>query len=171
MKLLRRAGHKPRYQSSKQKGWDRVLDKRADFVVVAGGDGTVAGVTRRMVGRKVPVAVLPSGTANNVGRSLGLLKKPFEELVESWRGARRVPLDVGIVSGPWGERYFIEGVGAGLFACLLVKSEQNPGKKEKENRTKGPQRVVDNALRRLKEAAETEEPVEICATLDGVDIS
>jgi len=75
LKLLRRAGHKPRYQSSKEKGWDRVLDKRAGLVVVAGGDGTVAGVARRMVGRGVPVAVLPDGTANNIARSLGLLKK------------------------------------------------------------------------------------------------
>ena len=171
MKLLRRAGHKPRYQSSKDKGWDRVLDKRADVVVVAGGDGTVAAVARRMVRRGVPVAVLPSGTANNVARSLGLLKKPFEELVRSWRDARRVPLDVGLASGPWGERYFIEGIGAGLFAGLLVRSEQNKGKKEKENKTKGPAKVVDGALRRLKELAEVAEPVEIGAQLDGVDIS
>ena len=63
MKLLRRAGHRPRYQSSKDKGWDRALDKRADLVVVAGGDGTVAAVARRMVRRGVPVAVLPAGTA------------------------------------------------------------------------------------------------------------
>ena len=171
MKLLRRAGHRPRYQSSKDKGWDRVLDKRADVVVVAGGDGTVAAVARRMVRRGVPVAVLPSGTANNVARSLGLLKKPFEELVRSWRDARRVPLDVGLASGPWGERYFIEGIGAGLFAGLLVRSEQNKGKKEKENKTKGPAKVVDGALRRLKELAEVAEPVEIGAQLDGVDIS
>ena len=171
MKLLRRAGHKPRYQSSKDEGWDRVLDKRADVVVVAGGDGTVAAVARRMVRRGVPVAVLPSGTANNVARSLGLLKKPFEELVRSWRDARRVPLDVGLASGPWGERYFIEGIGAGLFAGLLVRSEQNKGKKEKENKTKGPAKVVDGALRRLKELAEVAEPVEIGAQLDGVDIS
>jgi diacylglycerol kinase family enzyme len=82
-----------------------------------------------------------------------------------------VPLDVGIVCGPWGERYFIEGVGAGLFAGLLVRSEQNKGRKEQENKTKGPARVVDGALRRLKEAAETAEPVEIGARLDGVDIS
>ena len=170
-KLLRRAGHKPRYQSSKEKGWDRVLDKRAGLVVVAGGDGTVASVARRMVGRGIPVAVLPMGTANNIARSLGLLKKSFEELVKGWRDARRVPLDVGIVCGPWGERYFIEGVGAGLFAGLLVRSEQNKGRKEKENKTKGPARVVDGALRRLKEAAETAEPVEIGARLDGVDIS
>jgi diacylglycerol kinase family enzyme len=171
MKLLRRAGHKPRYQSSKEEDWDRVLDKRADLVVVAGGDGTVAAVARRMVRRGVPVAVLPSGTANNVARSLGLLKKPFEELVRGWRDARRVPLDVGLASGPWGERYFIEGIGAGLFAGLLVRSEQNKGKKEKENKTKGPAKVVDGALRRLTELAEVAEPVEIGAQLDGVDIS
>jgi diacylglycerol kinase family enzyme len=171
LKLLRRAGHKPRYQSSKEKGWDRVLDKRAGLVVVAGGDGTVAGVTRRMVGRDVPVAILPSGTANNIARSLGLLKKSFAELVDGWPDARRVRLDVGIASGPWGQRYFVEGLGAGLFAGMLVRSEQNQGKKEKENKTKGPARVVDGALRRLKEAAETAEPVEIAAHLDGVDIS
>jgi diacylglycerol kinase (ATP) len=171
LKLLRRAGHKPRYQSAKEKGWARVLDKKARVVVVAGGDGTVASVTRRMVGRGVPVAILPSGTANNIARSLGLLKRPFEELVRSWRGARRVPLDVGIASGPWGERYFIEGLGAGLFAGMLVRSEENDAQREKEKRTKRSKHVVDGALRRLKEAAERDEPVEISAQLDGVDIS
>jgi diacylglycerol kinase (ATP) len=171
MKLLRRAGHKARYQSVKEKSWDRVLDKRADLVVVAGGDGTVAGVTRRMVGRDVPVAILPAGTANNIARSFGLLKKPFEELVGSWRDARRVRLDVGIASGPWGQRYFVEGLGAGLFAELLVRSEEKQEEREKEKKAKRPAKVVDGALRRLKEAAETAEPVEIAAQLDGVDIS
>lgn len=170
-KLLRRAGHKPRYQSVKEKGWDRVLDKRADLVVVAGGDGTVGGVARRMVRRDVPVAILPSGTANNIARSLGLLKHPFEELVAGWRDARRRRLDVGIASGPWGERYFIEGLGAGLFAAMLVRSEQNEKKKAKEKKRKGPAHVVDGALKRLKQAAETAAPVEIAAQLDGVDVS
>jgi diacylglycerol kinase (ATP) len=148
-----------------------VLDKRADLVVVAGGDGTVAGVTRRMVGRGVPMAILPAGTANNIARSLGLLKKPFEELARGWRDARRVRLDVGIVSGPWGQRYFVEGLGAGLFAELLVRSEEKEQERVKEKKSKGPAKVVDGALRRLKEAAETAEPVEIAAQLDGVDIS
>ena len=171
LRLLRRAGHRPRYQSAKERGWDGVLDKRAGLVVVAGGDGTVASVTRRMVGRGVPVTILPLGTANNVARSLGLLKRPFEELVQGWRNARSVQLDVGIACGPWGERYFIEGLGAGLFATLLVRSEENRAKKEKEKKAKRPAHVVDGALRRLKEAAETAEPVEIAARLDGTDIS
>jgi diacylglycerol kinase family enzyme len=171
LKMLRREGHKPRYQSAKEEGWTRVLDKRADLVVVAGGDGTVANVTRHMVGRGVPVGVLPSGTANNIARSLGLLKRPFEELVRGWRDARRVRLDLGIASGPWGERYFIEGVGAGLFAGLLVRSEENAATREKEKKTKRPKHVVDNALRRLKEAAERDPAVEIAAQLDGVEIS
>ena len=170
-KLLRRAGHRPRYQSAKEKKWYRVLDKRTDLVVVAGGDGTVASVTRHMVRRGVPVAILPSGTANNVARSLGLLNRPFEELAQGWRDARRRRLDVGIASGPWGERYFIEGLGAGLFAELLVRSEQNEKKKQEEKKTRRPANVVDGALRRLKEAAETAEPVEIAAQLDGVDVS
>ena len=115
-----------------------MLDKRAGLVVVAGGDGTVARVARRMVGRGVPVAILPAGTANNIARSLGLLKQPFEELVRGWRDARRVQLDVGIAAGPWGERYFVEGLGAGLFAGLLVRSEENKEKEGEEEQDQAP---------------------------------
>ena len=172
VRLLEDAGHAVRYQSAKDEDWPEVLEKRADVVAVAGGDGTVASVTRHMVRRGVPMAILPSGTANNIARSLGLLRKPFEVLARGWRDARRVRLDVGIASGPWGEHYFVEGLGAGLFAGLLVRSEENKAKREEERKkAKRPARVVDNALRRLKEAARTAEPVEIAAQLDGVDVS
>ena len=160
--LLKQAGHKVRYQSAKDGGWKRSLKKPGDLVVVAGGDGTVGKVTRRMVGRGVPVALLPSGTANNIARTLGLVECPFEELVHGWEGARRVKLDVGIALGPWGERYFVEGVGAGLFADLIA----NPSSKELTGR-----RAVDDGLRRLRKAAARCEPLEVAAELDGDDIS
>jgi diacylglycerol kinase (ATP) len=166
-KLLRSLGHDVRYHSSKDKGLRRVLKKEADIVAVAGGDGTVAKVTRRMVGSKTPVAVLPSGTANNVGRSLGLLGRHFEELVRGWDGARRVKLDVGIAAGPWGERYFVEGLGAGLFAELLTHEKSAA----EQRRAKLKTNPVEGALERLKKAAETLEPVEVNARLDGEDIS
>ncbi|HEY1289078.1 MAG TPA: diacylglycerol kinase family protein [Burkholderiales bacterium] len=162
--LLESAGHKLRYQSSKEPGWKRALAKPADLVVVAGGDGTVGRVVRRMVGRGVPVTLLPLGTANNIARTFGLLGRPLQELVQGWERARRVKLDLGIAKGPWGERFFIEGVGVGLFANMLA----HPRKKPKNGK---PEDVVDRALRRLKDMTVHSDPVEVIATLDGEDIS
>jgi diacylglycerol kinase (ATP) len=90
-KLLGEAGHDVRYQSAKEDGWKKALKKDADLVVVAGGDGTVGRVPRRMAGRGVPMALLPSGTANNIARTLGQLERPFEELVRGWQTARAPP--------------------------------------------------------------------------------
>lgn len=164
-KLLSRAGHKVRYHSSKERGWKRALKKPADLVVVAGGDGTAGRVIRRMVGRDVPVTLLPSGTANNIARTLGLLERPFEDLVRGWETARRVKLDIGVTRGPWGERYFIEGLGAGLFGNLLARPKKKNAKVGK------PEDVVDRALRRLHDLAVHCEAVDVAASLDGEDIS
>ncbi len=162
-KLLERAGHEVRYQSAKDDGWKKALKKPADLVVVAGGDGTIGRVTRRMAGRGIPMALLPSGTANNIARTLGQLDRPFEELVRGWETGRRVRLDVALAKGPWGERYFIEGLGIGLFASLLARSEVAKPRKSK--------RPVEDALRRLRRLAEACEALEVAARLDGKDIS
>ena len=164
--LLRRAGHKVRYRSAKEPGWKKALKKPADLVVVAGGDGTVGRVVRRMPGRGAPVALLPSGTANNIARSLGQLERPYEELVRGWENARQVRLDVGVASGPWGERYFIEGVGVGVFAELLARSDPKKSKKLKQGKN-----PVEAGLRRLRKLVERAGPVEVHARLDGEDIS
>jgi diacylglycerol kinase (ATP) len=161
--MLSEHGHDVRYRSSKEDGWKKALKKPADLVVVAGGDGTVARVARRMVGREVPIGLLPSGTANNIARSLGQIERPFEELVRGWPNARRVKLDVGVARGPWGERYFIEGVGAGVFAELLGKPGRAKAKKAA--------RPVEDALQRLKKVAARCKPLEISAQVDGRDIS
>jgi diacylglycerol kinase family enzyme len=162
-KLLEEAGHKVRYRSSKEDDWKRALKKPADLIVVAGGDGTVGKVARRMVGRGVPVAVLPSGTANNIARTLGLVERPFEELIRGWQNARRVKLDAAIAAGPWGERYFIEGLGAGIFAELLAQPDSE--------KVKEPSAAVERALQRLRDRTMHTEPIEIAAHLDDEDIS
>jgi len=162
-RFLERHGHDVRYRSTKEDGWKGALKKSADLVAVAGGDGTVGKVARRMAGRGVPIGVLPSGTANNIAHTLGLIDKPFEEIVRGWEKPRRVKLDLGVVEGPWGERNFIEGVGAGLFASLLAKP--------KDKRRKKAKKPVENALERLRRAAGEAEPLELYARLDGEDIS
>jgi diacylglycerol kinase family enzyme len=157
--FLAEQGYDVRYQSAKEEDWKKALKKPADMIVVAGGDGTVAKVTRRMVGRGIPVGLLPAGTANNIARTLGLLERPFEELVRGWQNGRRVKLDVGVAKGPWGERYFVEGVGAGVFASLLANPSSDVAK------------GVERGLDRLKRHAKQCEPIELYARLDGKDIS
>ena len=165
-KLLRRAGHEVRYQSARENGWKRALRKPAELIVIAGGDGTVGRVVRRIADRGIPIALLPSGTANNIARSLDQVERPFEELVRGWEKARRVKLDVGVAEGPWGKRNFIEGVGFGLFAGLLASHEI-----EKKPRSKRGAGEVESALRRLKKDAERIEAIEVAAKLDGKDVS
>jgi diacylglycerol kinase (ATP) len=164
LKLLEAQGHEVRVQSADDDGWDKALSWPADWVAVAGGDGTVARVAKAMVGRGIPVAPLPAGTANNIARSLGLVDRPWEELIRGWPDARRVKLDVGLATGPWGKRYFVEGVGAGLFACLLSR----PGSR---GRRVKPEAGVDGALHRLESEAEACTPVETRMSLDGKDLS
>ncbi len=170
--LLEAAGHAVRYQSSKEDDWAKALEKRADLVVAAGGDGTVGRVARRMVGRNVPMAALPAGTANNISRTLGLVERSPEELVRSWDDPRRVKLDIGAAGGPWGERSFVESVGVGVFAGLLGRSDEKPpAKRPKRQKGKHAGEAVDGALRRLSEYAGECEALELAARLDGKDIS
>lgn len=125
--LIRRAGHRVAYQSSKEKRWKAALADPGDLVAVAGGDGTVGKVARRLVGQAVPLAVLPTGTANNVAATLGLAEAPLARLVAGWPAARRVRFDVGLARGPWGSTVFIEGFGVGLFAGTLARVKAGNG--------------------------------------------
>jgi len=168
VELLKDAGHQVRYQSSKDDAWAKALEEPAELVAVAGGDGTVSRIAKRMAGRGVPLATLPSGTANNISRSLGLTNRPFEELVRSWPQARRVRLDVGVAEGPWGMHYFVEGLGVGLFARLLASGS---GEKIKRSKTTRPDEKVDNALERLRKSAQRTKPIALKAALDGKDLS
>jgi diacylglycerol kinase family enzyme len=165
--LLKEAGYKVRYQSSKEKGWRRVLKKAADVVVVAAGDGTVSKVARRMIGKDVPIAVLPMGTANNISKTLGIADLPLTWLIRSWKTARHLEFDAGLAAGPWGERYFVEGIGAGLLTSSIPEVQDNrtmPQLKEAGVRVTYAQQI-------FREHLEVSPAVAVDATLDGEDIS
>jgi diacylglycerol kinase (ATP) len=118
--LIQAAGHKVKYHSSKEKDWKKALRRRCDIIAVAGGDGTVGKVARRLVGKPTPIAILPVGTANNLGHAMGLTGRALEPLIMEWEAARRVNFDIGEAKGPWGSNYFVEGVGVGLFAATIL---------------------------------------------------
>ena len=119
LRTIGNAGYSARYQSTKDPDWHKALDAPTDIIAVAGGDGIVGRVAKRCVGRAIPIAVLPLGTANNIARSLGLIDIPLDRLVEQWRTAPHQKVDVACATGPWGSFNFIEGMGVGLFTEIM----------------------------------------------------
>jgi diacylglycerol kinase (ATP) len=166
-RLIRDAGHEVTYQSSKEKGWTAALKKAADLVAVAGGDGTVGRVTRRMAGRGTPVTVLPTGTANNIARSLGIADTKIADLIAAWDTAPRLDFDAAMSKGPWGSRRFVEGLGIGLLAWTMPQASDSKALAKIED----PEKAVRYVLKMLQDRLEHYKPRALEATLDGRDIS
>jgi diacylglycerol kinase (ATP) len=103
----------------------RVDETAADVVVAAGGDGTIARVARALAHSNVPMAILPLGTANNIATGLGIRGTP-EALVAGWATATRRSFDLGLGTGPWGERRVVESIGGGLITHVIVVMKRRP---------------------------------------------
>lgn len=165
--LIRSAGHALTYRSTHDDDWAAALNEPADVIAVAGGDGTIGRVARRMAGGGIPLAVLPMGTANNISRTLGLVDLPFEKLVAGWHLMRIRKLDVGIANGPWGRRRFTEGLGVGVFAWILPEADASGTLASLEEAD----HKITYALQMLKDRLQACPPITLRATLDGDDLS
>ena len=69
---------------------------------------------------RLPMAILPIGTANNIAKSLGSLGS-VPEFIAGWRRAQRRRLAVGTVATRWGSMRFVESVGVGVFTGLVTR--------------------------------------------------
>ena len=126
---LHQLGYQPVYRAT-----DSEEDMRAALadvrghVFVAGGDGTIRAAALYLAGREdVVLGVIPMGTANNIGRTLGVTGEPLE-VIESYRAAAPRPFDVGRVAAPWGEDLFLEACGCGAFADIITEYDPEEGK-------------------------------------------
>ena len=169
VKWIRSAGYKVDYQSAKEKKWQKILRSPGDVVAVAGGDGTVGKVARRLIDTSTPIAVLPMGTANNIASSLGMSGMTLKNLIAGWKNARCVHFDAATARGPWGSRHFIEGFGLGLFAeamfCLHNAKEDDLA------HAKNPDHEIDLVLKILKSRLQKIQPRPLTVRLDGEDLS
>src|SRR5687767_5421958 len=115
---LARHGHQADYYSSVRE-WREEVGEAPELVVVAGGDGTIRKLARRVADATLPLTILPLGTANNVARALGLTDRPIDELVDGWRTGTIKRFDLGTVEGPWGSDVFLESAGVGVLAATM----------------------------------------------------
>jgi YegS/Rv2252/BmrU family lipid kinase len=87
---------------------------RPDLIIAAGGDGTVNEVITGMANSRVPLLVLPGGTANVLAKEIGLPSGLTQSLDLVDTGVvRRIAL------GKVGERYFVLMAGIGVDASIV----------------------------------------------------
>lgn len=79
------------------------------------------------MGKKVALALIPLGTANNIANTFGIKGSP-QEIVRSLDHPRKRHFDIGHFVAPWGESYFLEGAGFGFFADILALYDPEQGK-------------------------------------------
>ncbi len=94
-----------------------------DCLVAAGGDGTVALAGRALAHGRMPLAIVPLGTANNIAASLGINPDP-ERAIDAWKEQQVVRVDVGVVEDAKGRCLFIEGVGVGLLPAGIAAGQR-----------------------------------------------
>lgn len=148
IETIREAGFKCSYSSTKMVSWENIESKQIDFVVLAGGDGTVRKIAaelldRKMLDRKPPIGLLPMGTANNIAKTLGLSGEP-RKIIRDWHHGIIKKFDVGVINGLGEPGFFLESFGYGLFPKLMLEMERQ-GKEEIED----PKKKMQAALKLL----------------------
>jgi diacylglycerol kinase (ATP) len=138
------------YVSTKSEKFEKAFDQKVDLFIAAGGDGTIRKVLVGAREKKVPIAIFPLGTANNVARSLGISGTP-QELSETWDIDHVINFDLGLARGSWGTMSFIESFGVGLFAEYLDLAGDEDKREGAENLLQG-RKLLQKILKKAKPA-------------------
>jgi len=166
--MIEKKGYQCVYASTKEKGWK--VKSHIDFLIVAGGDGTVRKIVKKLLKRKVlqktlPIGLLPLGTANNIAKALDI-SGTTEETIDSWQTAHRKKFDVGYVTYSKETNFFLEGLGFGIFPYLMQEMK-NQDKESIED----PELKMRAALELLHQIVLSYEPRLCTLEVDGANHS
>lgn len=164
--LIESNGYACSYTSTKEPEWE--IGEDSDFLIIAGGDGTVRKVAEKLVDRKLtdkqfPIALLPMGTANNIASSLGYSGNTAQ-IIQSWSNNKIRRLDIGRISGTE-ENFFLEGFGFGVFPRLIKEM------KNRDSTAETSQKELQTALEKLVQIIDTYKGKECTLEIDGIDHS
>jgi YegS/Rv2252/BmrU family lipid kinase len=99
---------------------ERAAATEPERVVVAGGDGTIGGVAELAGRLGVPLAVIPTGTANDFARAYGIPADPEQAAVLAATGTETRALELGRLADG---RPFVNVASAGL-ASVAARNAQ-----------------------------------------------
>lgn len=121
-KMIAAAGYGVAYFNAKECDIARVVEKPADLIAAAGGDGTIRKVAALAKPDGPPLAILPLGTANNIANSLRI-GGSLHDLIAGWKEARLEKFYPIELDAPWGRQRLIEGIGFGAFAQVIDEAD------------------------------------------------
>ena len=169
VQTLRAAGHdvtaltEPSYAELVEQA-QKAIATKPDAVVVVGGDGMFSLGTNLLVGTKIPLGLVPSGTGNDMARGLGIPIGNTEAAIELLLGSLQAPprtIDVGRVCNADGRKSY--------FACVL-SAGFDAVVNERANLMRWPNGKSRYDLALLRELAMLK-PIRYRLTLDGVAVT
>ena len=96
----------------------RAIDDGADLVLALGGDGTINEVANGMIGSRVPLGILPAGTANVLAMEMGLGGR-LSRAIPRLANCAPERISVGLLRNEMGTRHFLMMAGVGLDAEIV----------------------------------------------------
>jgi len=125
-----------------------------DFVMAAGGDGTVAAAIDGLVGSRVPLGIIPIGTGNLVARELGLPLGTGDAVALLAGAPRSRRIDALRING----RSFVLNASVGVSAAIMGNTTRG------EKRFLGPMAYVGTGIWRVPGF----KPQRMDVTIDGL---
>jgi len=163
--IVEAQGYECGYSSTKEKGWREITDD-IDFLILAGGDGTVRKVVVKLIdkdGKNHPIALLPLGTANNISKALGI-NGHAKEIITHLDKDRRKKFDTGRIKGLKEGSLFIESFGYGVFPELMKLMKEKPVEESVM-----PEEEIKEAQRRVHDIILNYQAEDFIVTIDGME--
>lgn len=164
---IKAAGFDCSYSSTKKEMDEKRIPEKADAIIIAGGDGTVRKLATYLIDRKILakrflVGLLPSGTANNIARTLGI-EGSTDEIIARWKDRNIKNFDVAKVDGIKKKQFFLEGFGFGVFPRLMKEM------KSRKTKSDDPEKELRVALKKLLSIINRYKPRPCKITIDEME--
>jgi diacylglycerol kinase (ATP) len=104
---------------------DDALARGVDCIVALGGDGTWSAAADRILSsgrRDVALGLLPVGTGNDFGKSIGVRHERIQDVMRAIADRTTRVVDAGLVGG----RYFLNVVGMGFDIAVIDDAARTP---------------------------------------------